>query len=287
MGPINTLKQALDALYDDYDFIGRAGRDPISLPARYRDRKDIEVAAFIASALAYGRVDLFLPVARAVLERMGEHPAEFAAQMGPGRHSRLFEGLSYRFQREGDLAALVYSIGRVINSHGGLEAAFMKGFSPEHEDIGPALTHFMHELVGVDTSPVCGPGEKPRGLLQLFPSPENGGAAKRGCLFLRWMVRDADIDFGLWKGVPRDRLVIPLDTHIARVGRCLGLTKKRSNGWRTAQDITRALKELEPGDPLKYDFALCHRGIQGICGKDSCRACSLRRFSPSCATPLP
>jgi uncharacterized protein (TIGR02757 family) len=92
-------------------------------------------------------------------------------------------------------------------------------------------------------------------------------------LFLRWMVRDRDIDFGIWKGIPKDKLVIPLDTHIARIGRCLGLTKRKSTDWKAAAEVTESLKAFDPEDPLKYDFALCHHGISGMCMKGDSQPC--------------
>ncbi len=275
------LKKALDALYSDYDFKGRLHKDPICLPSRYKDKADIEVAGLIAASLAYGRVGLFLPVATELLDRMGKHPATFAAEAGLNELQRAAKGLSYRFQSSHDLAAFIFCIGKVISAHGGLEAAFMKGFSPGDEDTGSGLAAFMGLLRDVDTSRIYVRNKKKgpySGLSQLMPSPATGGAAKRGCLYLRWMVRSSDIDFGLWRDVPASRLVIPLDTHIMRVSSCLGLTKRKSPGWATAVEITRSLRAMEPADPLKYDFALCHRGIQGICGKGSCSECDLKRF---------
>ncbi len=271
----NALKQKLDELYDDYDFSTRVKSDPISLPARYTDKPDIEVAGLIAASLAYGRVGLFMPVATELLERMGEHPVLFAADAAPADLLDLTEGISYRFQRPEDLAAFIFCIGSLIREHGGLEAAFMEGMSPKAGDTGEALSKFMALLAGVDTSAFYSGGRRrdgghapsgapSRGLRQMMPSPATGGAAKRGCLFLRWMVRDADIDFGLWRDIPANRLVIPLDTHIMRVSKCLGFTKRKSPGWATAVEITQALKALEPDDPLKYDFALCHMGMQGL-----------------------
>ncbi len=246
------LKRKLDALYRDYDFSARLKSDPISLPSRYTDKPDIEAAGLIAASLAYGRVGLFMPVATELLERMGPHPAAFvagAAGAGPEELLALTRGLRYRFQQSEDLAAFVHCIGSLIREYGGLEAAFMEGMSAEAEDTGEALARFMGLLAKVDTSAFYGKERASGGLRQLMPSPATGGAAKRGCLFLRWMVRVPDIDFGLWRDIPANRLVIPLDTHIMRVSECLGLTKRKSPGWATAVEITRALKALEPEDP--------------------------------------
>jgi uncharacterized protein (TIGR02757 family) len=145
------------------------------------------------------------------------------------------------------------------------------------QNIGPGLTGLMAELLSVDTSPVYGEDIKPAGLRQFFPSPASGSACKRANLFLRWMVRDRDIDFGIWQGIPKNKLVIPLDTHIARISRCLGFTERKSQDWKAAVEITESLKKFDPEDPLKYDFALCHHGISGMCGGErrdtGCKDC--------------
>jgi uncharacterized protein (TIGR02757 family) len=135
----------------------------------------------------------------------------------------------------------------------------------------------MEAFLRTDTSEVYGKNIKPPGLTQFFSSPVNGSACKRANLFLRWMVRDRDIDFGIWKKIPKNKLVIPLDTHIAKISRCLGFTKRKTQDWKMALEVTHALKKLDPEDPLKYDFALCHHGISGVCkgmrGKERCEGC--------------
>ena len=157
----------------------------------------------------------------------------------------------------------------------------MRFYKPDDTNIGNGLTGLINYILEIDTSKVYGRNIHPAGLMQFFPSPSGGSACKRANLFLRWMVRDRDIDFGIWKGIPKNRLVIPLDTHIARISRCLGFTRRASSDWKTAVEITEALKELNPEDPLKYDFALCHHGISGMCTSKSkglennCTGCAL------------
>ena len=119
-----------------------------------------------------------------------------------------------------------------------------------------------------------------RGLDHLLPDPARGGSCKRLLLFLRWMARGPDgVDFGLWK-LPTSRLVIPLDTHIARISRLLGLTTRNDLSWKTAADITASLALLDANDPVKYDFALCHYGMSGVCPakpvRENCRRCALQ-----------
>jgi uncharacterized protein (TIGR02757 family) len=104
------------------------------------------------------------------------------------------------------------------------------------------------------------------GVAYFFTRPSQGSACKRLNLYLRWMVRRDAVDLGAWTRVSPSRLVVPLDTHIVRLGRCLRLTKYRSPGWRMAADITRTLRTLDAADPIRFDFSLCHVGMMGNCG---------------------
>ncbi len=269
------LKRSLDALYRSYDFEGRVEHDPINFPKKYRNVGDREAVGLVAAALAYGKVTLFMPVVERILGAMGESPSEYLADLDLGRARRALEGVRYRFQGPDDILALLSSIGGLLRRRGSIEGAFMAHYSESDPTTGPALAGLVDEIMEIDTSSVYGTREKPRGLLQLFPSPRKGSACKRLNLYLRWMVRNHDIDFGLWKGVSPSKLVIPLDAHIARVSRCLGFTGRKSNDWKTAVEITDSLREFDPEDPLKYDFALCHRGIMGLCEKDLCGECEL------------
>jgi uncharacterized protein (TIGR02757 family) len=269
------LKKQLDALYESYDFKGRAEHDPIRVPMRFRRKRDVEAAAFLASAFAYGSVKAFLPVLDRVIGAMGASPCEFIAGFDAKKDRKVFEGMGYRFYTTDDIVGIIHVVGSLINKYKGIEGAFMAHYKNGDTDIGNALSGLMDEALSVDTTPVYGRNLKPRGLMFAFPSPAKGSTCKRHNLFLRWMVRDRDIDFGAWKKVPPSKLVIPLDTHIARVSRCLGFTQRKANDWKTAVEITGALRELDPEDPLKYDFALCHRGIAGLCAENRCKECEL------------
>jgi len=259
------LKNVLDRFYRDYDFKGRLFHDPIEFPHRYKNPRDVEVSAFIASSLAYGKVELFKPIIEKILAGMGPHPYEFLLEFSIKRHRKLFEGIKYRFNENEDLMALLFILHETLSGNESLENVFMKFCRPDSITIEEGLVGFVSSLLYTNTSPVYGKDIKPTGLRQLFPSPVDGSACKRANLFLRWMVRDRDIDFGIWKGIPKNKLVIPLDTHIARISRCLGFTERKSQGWKMAVEITESLKRFDPEDPLKYDFALCHHGISGMC----------------------
>ncbi|BCB95920.1 TIGR02757 family protein [Dissulfurispira thermophila] len=268
-----TLKQTLDRLYTTYDFRDRIIHDPIEFPHRYKNPADIEIAGFISSCFAYGRVELFKPVINKVLSKMGESPFIFLRQFNINKQKDLFSGIKYRFNETGDIVCLLYAIHRILKDFGSLETLFKLGYNNSDDKIAAAISYFVSEILRINTTTVYGKNIKTHGFLQFLPSPTKGSSCKRINLFLRWMIRDKDIDFGIWKGIPKNKLVIPLDTHIARISKCLGFTKRSSQDWKTAVEITEALKIFDPEDPLKYDFALCHQGISKLCSKMNCKEC--------------
>lgn len=265
------IKELLDQFYEDYNFEERLIHDPIRFPHRYSDPKDVEVVAFIASAFAYGRVDLFIPVIERVLKKIGRRPYEFIINLDHKKWPAF--DIKYRFNSADDISCLLYALSMILRDYGNLEGLFKLHYREDEPDIFSGLNGFIKTILHIDTSPVYGRDLRPIGYLQFFPLPERGSSCKRMNLFLRWMVRDRDIDFGLWKGIPKNKLVIPLDVHIARISRCLGFTNRKTQDWKMAVEITRSLLELDAEDPLKYDFSLCHHGISGACDKENCGKC--------------
>lgn len=294
-----SVKQVLDKFYGEYDFKERILYDPIEFPHRYKRREDIEIAGFIASCFAYGKVGLFKPVIEKILSAMRGRPGRlvptcrdslrraeesspynFLMEFKAKKDGRLFSGIKYRFNENKDIICLLHIISHLLRSHKSIENVFKSFYKKTDSDTGKSLTGFIDYALKTDTSDVYGKNLKPGGLLQFFPSPSKGSACKRMNLFLRWMIRKRDIDFGVWKGIPENKLIIPLDTHIARISRCIGFTKRKSQDWKMAVEITNALKKLDSEDPLKYDFAMCHYGISGLCsskrGDDKCKECLLK-----------
>jgi len=263
------LKRLLDRFYKEYNFKERMLHDPIELPHRYKRSHDIEIAGLIASCFAYGKIDLFKPVIEKILSKMGNSPCSFLMDFEVKKQYRLFSDIKYRFNENRDIICLLYIVSKIFRRHKSIESVFTAFYKKDDVNIGHALTGFIDYILEVDTSEVYGSNIRPDGLVQFFPAPLKGSACKRMNLFLRWMIRDRDIDFGIWKGIPKNKLIIPLDTHIARISRCLGFTKRSSQDWKMALEITDTLKKLDPEDPLKYDFAMCHYGISGLCGSKS------------------
>jgi len=269
------LKPVLDRLYSSFDFEGSVLRDPIEFPRSYDKAADREVAGIISSSFAYGSVKLFRAVLKQLFSRMGGSPYEFILNFDPAKDGVLFKGIKYRFNENADIVAFFHILGVTLRGHGSVQQAFKSHYSDDDPDIGRGLAGLLETMLMTDTTAVYGRNARPAGLLQLMPSPAKGSACKRMNLFLRWMIRDRDIDFGIWQGIPKNRLVIPLDTHIARIAKCLGLTGRASANWKMAVEITKSLRALDPDDPLRYDFALCHQGISGLCSAKKCADCRL------------
>jgi uncharacterized protein (TIGR02757 family) len=255
----------LERLDAGLDRTARISADPVEFPRRYPDPGDAEVAGLVAASLAYGRADVFKPVVARVLAAMGPSPAAFAASFARAPDRGFFAGAVYRFNRPPDLAALVAAVGHVRSHHGSLGARFTALFGEEGGDaraLRPALARFARELRASPPVASLLRGRGRRGFLHLLPDPAGPGASKRWNLYLRWMVRGPDaVDLGLWRGVPPSALVVPLDTHVHRVARALGLTARKDASWRTAEELTSALRRIDPLDPVRFDFALCHLGM--------------------------
>ena len=202
----------------------------------------------IASCLAYGHVAQILASVRRVLDTMGPSPYAFLMETSTPSLVRLLSSFKHRFTTGMELAHLLAGIRKTVVRHGSLNACFVAGMSSTDETILPALERFARQ-VQADRS-------------YLIPCPADGSACKRMNLYLRWMVRKDAVDPGGWEGVPASKLVVPLDTHMATIGKSFGITKRKSANIGMALDITAAFRKFSPGDPVKYDFALTRFGIR-------------------------
>lgn len=268
------LKETLDHLYARFgpDDIGS---DPIRLVRRYSDPRDREVAGWIASAFAYGRVDIILRNVGGLLAQLGPHPsATLRTRRVQARDLAFFR---HRFHGPAEAAALLNVVGDALRRDGAVEPTFARHFASTHTVAG-CLAGVSGEIL----SQFENPGTP---LRFLFPSPYAGSACKRWNLYLRWMIRSDAVDFGIWKSIPASALIVPTDTHVHRVARRIGLTRRRSADWTAAEEITRRLAALDRDDPVKYDFALCRLGILEICRThprlSDCPTCPAREICPT------
>jgi len=259
------LEPALERLYRACASTA-APNDPIDGVRVYPDAADREIAGFIAAGLAFGRVAGIMASVRAVLAPMGASPAAFVRAFEPGRDATPFAGFVHRWVRGRDVVALLVILRHMLDAAGSLEQFFIDGDDPASPDIGPGLESFCARAREVDLRPVYGRLAARPGVHAFFPLPSGASACKRLNLFLRWMVRRDAVDLGAWSRVSPARLIVPLDVHVVRVAQCLGLTPYASPGWRMAASVTLSLRQIDPADPVKYDFALCHLGMAGLCG---------------------
>lgn len=272
---IERLKNRLDKLYQKYSKEAFYKQDPIIFPKRFKSDEDIEVVAIIASSLAYGRVNLFMPVIEKIIQKMGKSPSEFLKNFELKKDAKRFSDIYYRLSKSNDILAQLYALSETLKHKERLKNLFMSNFNPNGK-IKDAIISFINYFQYIDLSRIFKKDAKTKGYLHLFPSPEKDSTCKRINLFLRWMVRDKDIDFGIWNEVGSYNLIIPLDTHVAKVSRCLGLLTRNSTDWKAAEELTFNLKKFAPEDPLKYDFALCHVGINGECNDKNCNSCWIK-----------
>lgn len=271
--------------------------DPIRFPAAYDRPDDREVAGWIASAFAYGRVETILASVGRVLAALGPHPARAVDSISdfPRFAREDLAGFRHRFHSAADASALLYAIASVRAEAGSVRRFFEGRQRPEDADAGGMLSRAVVRVLDLDWRPAVGRRSLSRTspVRFFFPDPASGSACKRWNLYLRWMVRRDALDFGLWEDISPARLVVPTDTHVHRVARRLGLTRRKSADWKTAREITDRLARFDPTDPVRYDYALCRLGVLGVCRsslpESRCGECPLadgcpagRRRQPSC-----
>lgn len=270
------MRALLERYVASFDAPRHVLNDPLRFPHRYSSPDDAEVVAFIAASLAFGRVAAFAPVLEGIFASLGAHPAKALKAGGLAASST-----RYRWLEPRDIDALLASVGAVLRSHGSLWALFAEGDEGE-PTTWPALGRFLRTLKAEAARHHDDPDARMRALGFLFPSVTGQAACKRQHLFLRWMARPTTegADLALWPLSP-SRLVMPCDVHTARIGHALGLASKPDSTRKTANELTVALRAINPDDPVRFDFAISHLGISGGCrGKrydPVCSQCDLRK----------
>jgi uncharacterized protein (TIGR02757 family) len=253
--PASPDPTAVRALLDDrarhYEQPAFIGPDPISIPHRFSRRGDIEISALFAAVLAWGRRPTILAKCHELLARMDNAPFEFVTQHHDDDLRRL-EGFCHRTFCDTDLLYFIHWLRWWYSEHASLEAAFLIG-NTQRERLENFHTLFF-------SLP-----DAPRRTVKHISTPARGSACKRLNMLLRWLVRPATkgVDFGLWTQLSPAELIMPIDVHVERVGRQLGLLNRPKVDWQAAEELTTALKHFDPQDPVKYDFALFGLGVEG------------------------
>ena len=263
---MDRIRERLDELVAGLDVEDRLRGDPVELVHRFEAPEDQEIVGLIAAGLAFGNALAARRSIARVLDALGPEPAAALPSLGLSGLRKRLRGFTHRIYTGHHLAGMLHRAGALQSEHGSIGAAFVEHHQASSGDLRESLARLADDLRGRARS---------RGARHLVSDPRAGSACKRLVLYARWMVRPADgIDLGLWPVSPAD-LLIPVDTHIHRISRNLGLTDRRTASWATAEEITAALRELDPLDPVKYDFALCHLGVS--------RECPSRRDPIKCA----
>jgi uncharacterized protein (TIGR02757 family) len=254
------LQGLLNRAYAEYDRRW-IEPDPVQFVWRYHRPEDREVAGLVASSLAYGNIKQIKRSVETVLGILGPRPARALDSLQANAALRSLQGFKHRFNDAMDAACLLVFIREMRRAAGSVEGFF----APDGRvtDLRTALTDFVDRALALPRDGLYGQGPLPdgAGVRFFFPSPEDGSACKRLCLYLRWMVRADTVDPGGWTRMPRSALLIPLDAHIINIGRSARLTRRVSPGWKMAEDITATLRACDPLDPVKFDFALHRMGL--------------------------
>ena len=252
------LKVLLDKLYLKYSK-KHSSKDPVWTLHRFSDPKDIEIAGLITSCYAYGRVEQINQFTDKFFSRTGFKVHEFTSNYSEHKDKKFLKGLYYRFNTEEDLSLLLINTRNAVNNNGSLQNLFKTEYKESDENILNALTFFSTKLNGINN--------EDSNYKYLVPLVKNGSTCKRLNLFLRWMVRKDEIDPGIWNSIDKSKLIMPVDTHIYRISRKLKLIRRKTCDMRYALELTKKLKQFDPEDPVKYDFAVCHLGIDSFSDK--------------------
>ncbi len=229
---------------------------------------DLECIALISALLAYGNVKQIKASVQSVLDRLiqiDSSPAQAILKSDFPEKKRILRGWKHRFQTDADLCALLLLIERSWKTFGSLGMQFRQ-YLEGQTTIEAPLNAFIHQWkVWANEDSRIKPTA---GFLFLLNAPVDGSCCKRWCMFLRWMGRKDAIDPGLWSDFLKpSHLIIPLDTHTAAIARALGLLRRQTASWKGAVEVTAALREFDPLDPVRFDFALARLGIVEKCQK--------------------
>ena len=248
------LRQWLDQKVESYNHPSFISSDPISVPHRYTLLQDIEIAGFFAAIMAWGQRKTIINKANELMLLMDNSPHQFLMQHQEKDRKR-FLAFKHRTFQPDDVIFLIDVLQRFYQHHDSLEDAFADSIKEGDDDVYHGLSGFYNLIFD---HPVV--MERTR---KHIATPVQKSACKRLNMYLRWMVRQDDkgVDFGLWKRISPSQLVVPLDLHVGNVARKLGLLDRKINDWQAAKELTGRLKEFDPIDPVKYDFALFGVGI--------------------------
>ncbi len=280
-------KDFLNKLYHQYDDPSWLGSDPVQFAHRYTLPEDQEVVALLSVCFAYGSAKLVIRAVEEILRPLGKSPYKALLKY---KGEKLWPGFVYRFHKEEHLIILCSALSKILRDFKSIGNFYRSHYlqkSNAEESAFENMLNGTHAWFSNEFSDYTVKQKKlEHGLKFFFNSPAQGSACKRMVMFLRFMARKDKVDLGLWSWLPTDELVIPVDTHVARISHYLHLRKGKeelASNWKMAREITENLKKLDAIDPVKYDFGLSRLGILNICKKKKVDSiCSLCPLLPGC-----
>lgn len=256
------LAEKLNYHYKAFDK-SQISPDPLQFLHLYSDEKDIEVIGFIASVFAYGNVKQIINTLSKIVAASENYPYNFVKNFNSEIDAKKLTGIKHRFYSEKDIVDLFSLLNLTYNKFDSLKNLFLKFYYEKDINLKNSISKFSNHFLELEKRRIRSQTLS-LGFKFMFPLPELGSACKRMNLFLRWMIRKDELDFGIWNQIPPNKLVIPVDTHVAHICRKLKLTRRKNISWKMAEEITGNLKKYDPIDPVKYDFAICHIGMRKL-----------------------
>lgn len=248
----NELRDFLERKTTEYNRPEFIQDDPVSIPYLFTRNEDREIAGFLVATIAWGQRPAIVKNGMRLMDIMSHSPHEFVMHAGSKDLSRAKKFVHRTFNGN-DLVDFIRCLRNIYVRHGGMEKVFTSSLK-EAGNMMDAISAFRNVFFSVRHNPRT---EKH------ISDPARGSSAKRINMFLRWMIRKdaAGVDFGIWKNIPPAILMIPLDVHVGNVARELGLLHRKQNDRKAVEELTAKLREFDPLDPVKYDFALFGIGI--------------------------
>lgn len=252
------LKKTLEEVHKKFVENNEIQNDALAPALKYENNRDREFAAFICAVLAYGKVSHIKTSVEKILSPMSDRPVDWLISADTKQLKKITNNWVHRFNKGQDMYLLLRLLKGVYEEHQSLEDFIQ----PTKFDDAYSLIDKLHKgFAGISVKKSLRLPTTKSFFWFLLSHPKSGSACKRLNLFLRWMVGRSEMDLSLWSRVSTRQLLIPVDTHVLKQSRALKLTKRTAADWKTAIEITESLKKLDPEDPTRFDFAICHLGI--------------------------
>jgi uncharacterized protein (TIGR02757 family) len=245
----------LEENYLKFNNTGFIEKDPVSIPRRFTEKRDIEIAGFLTATISWGRRDLILAAANKLIRMMGDSPFNFLMD-ADSRDIKHFQDFYYRTFQGVDCMYFLNSLKDIYTRYDSMECLVSESLN-EGLGIKGGIMNLRSHFFKLPHQ---------RRTEKHFANPLRGAAGKRLNMFFRWMIRkdDRGVDFGLWEQIPASELLIPLDFHSGNIARKLGLLKRNANDWKAVEELTANLRLFDADDPVKYDYALFGLGVNNM-----------------------